>query len=76
MGIVCNARGPRVVCADACDDAGLDVASLSGETQAALRAALPPESVVAGPVQLAASETPAGFAAAVELVAADPASTP
>ena len=36
--IVCNARGPGVVCADACADAGLSVASLSAETQAALRA--------------------------------------
>ena len=34
---------------------------------------LPPASIVAGPVQLVASESPAGFRAAVELVAADPA---
>ena len=73
VGIVCNARGPGVVCADACTDAGLGVASLSSSTQAALRAVLPPESVVAGPVQLVASESPAGFRAAVEHVAADPA---
>ena len=73
VGIVCNARGPGVVCADACVDAGLGVASLSAETQDALRAVLPPESIVAGPVQLVAAETPAGFRAAVELVAADPA---
>jgi acyl-CoA synthetase (NDP forming) len=26
VGIVCNARGPSVVCADACEDAGLEVA--------------------------------------------------
>jgi acyl-CoA synthetase (NDP forming) len=71
VGIVCNARGPGVVCADACVDAGLVVASLSAATQDALRAVLPPESIVAGPVQLVASETPAGFRRAVELVAAD-----
>jgi acyl-CoA synthetase (NDP forming)/GNAT superfamily N-acetyltransferase len=73
VGIVCNARGPGVVCADACTDAGLGVASLSAETQAALRASLPPHSVVAGPVQLVASESPEGFRLAVEHVAADPA---
>ena len=73
VGIVCNARGPGVVCADACADAGLGVASLSAETQAALREILPPASVVAGPVQLVAAESPAGFRAAVEHVAADPA---
>ena len=37
VGIVANARGPLVVCADACADAGLDVVSLAPETQAALR---------------------------------------
>ncbi|WP_028063415.1 bifunctional acetate--CoA ligase family protein/GNAT family N-acetyltransferase [Solirubrobacter soli] len=50
VAIVCNARGPTVVCVDACIDAGLEVA---------------------GPVQLVASETPAGFRAAVERVAAE-----
>ena len=73
VGIVCNARGPGVVCADACTDAGLTVASLSEETQSALRSFLAPTSVVAGPVQLVAAESPAGFRAAVEHVAADPA---
>ena len=73
VGIVCNARGPGVVCADACADAGLGVAALSAETQAALREILPPASVVAGPVQLVAAESPAGIRAAVEHVAADPA---
>ena len=73
VGIVCNARGPGVVCADACADAGLAVASLSADTQATLREILPPASVVAGPVQLVADESPAGFRAAVEHVAADPA---
>ena len=73
VGIVCNARGPGVVCADACTDAGPERRELSDETQAALRELLPPTSVVAGPVQLVAAESPAGFRAAVEHVAADPA---
>ena len=38
-----------------------------------MRELLPPTSVVAGPVQLVAAESPAGFRAAVEHVAADPA---
>ena len=68
-----NARGPGVVCADACADAGLGVATLSrGDPGGAARRAAA-ESVVAGPVQLVAAESPAGFRAAVELVAADPA---
>ena len=73
VGIVCNARGPGVVCADACTDAGLTVASLSEATRSALRSFLAPTSVVAGPVQLVAAESPEGFRAAVEHVAADPA---
>jgi acyl-CoA synthetase (NDP forming) len=73
VGIVANARGPAVVCADACADAGLAVASLARETRAALRERLAPETLVAGPVQLVAAETPERFRAAVELVAADPA---
>src|SRR6478735_7756576 len=50
VGIVCNARGPSVVCADACDDAGLEVV----ET-----------------VQVAASESPENFAAAVRALDVD-----
>lgn len=72
VAIIANARGPLVVCADACADAGLEVATLSEETQAALRAQLPAQSVVAGPVQLVASETPDQFAAVAEQVAEDP----
>jgi acyl-CoA synthetase (NDP forming)/RimJ/RimL family protein N-acetyltransferase len=50
VAIVANARGPAVVCGDACADAGLEVVSS---------------------VQLAATETPERFRAAVEAVDAD-----
>src|SRR5262249_34251089 len=69
VGIVGNARGPIVVCADACADAGLDVVALAPETQAALGDV----QVAAGPVQLVAGERPERLRAAVEHVAADPA---
>ena len=72
VAIIANARGPLVVCADACTDSGLNVATLSEETQRALSERLPAMSVVAGPVQLVASESPDTFAAVAELVAADP----
>ena len=73
-GSCANARGPGVVCADACIDAGLGGREpLARRPRHELRALLPPESVVAGPVQLVAAESPGGFRAAVELVAADPA---
>ena len=72
VAIIANARGPLVVCADACTDSGLNVATLSEDTQRALTERLPATSVVAGPVQLVASESPDTFAAVAELVAADP----
>ena len=72
VAIIANARGPLVVCADACTDSGLNVATLSEATQRALTERLPTTSVVAGPVQLVASESPDTFAAVAELVAADP----
>ncbi|MBE2314586.1 GNAT family N-acetyltransferase [Solirubrobacter sp. CPCC 204708] len=73
VAIVANARGPLVVCADACADAGLEAATLSEATQRELAEQLPPESVVAGPVQLVAGASPATFAAVAGRVAADPA---
>jgi acyl-CoA synthetase (NDP forming) len=72
VAIIANARGPLVVCADACTDSGLTVATLSEDTQRALFERLPATSVVAGPVQLVAAESPETFAAVAELVAADP----
>jgi acyl-CoA synthetase (NDP forming) len=72
VGLVGNARGPLVVCADACADAGLEVAALAAGTQEALRARLTPSSTVAGPVQLVADDRPERFRAAVEQVAGDP----
>jgi acyl-CoA synthetase (NDP forming)/GNAT superfamily N-acetyltransferase len=71
VGIVANGRGPAVVCADACADAGLSIAALSPATQAALRERLVPESLVAGPVVLASADTPERFGAAAVLVGAD-----
>jgi acyl-CoA synthetase (NDP forming)/GNAT superfamily N-acetyltransferase len=72
VAIVANARGPLVVCADACTDAGLDVAALGAQTRDALAAQLGPDAVVTGPVQLPADTPPQGFARAVALAAADP----
>src|SRR5262249_18852582 len=69
VGIVGNARGPIVVCADACADAGLGGVALAPEPEAALGEV----QVAAGPVQLVAGERPERFRAAVEHVAADPA---
>src|SRR5208282_5450325 len=54
VGVVSNTRGGGVLAADACGDAGLQVASLTGQTQQALRDLLPSGAAVAGPVDTTA----------------------
>src|SRR5262249_21660084 len=41
VGIVTNAGGPGILCADACEARGLDVPALADETVAHMRAVLP-----------------------------------
>ena len=50
VGVVSNTRGATVLAADACGDAGLQVAGLAADTQRALREILSREAAVAGPV--------------------------
>ncbi|HVP02733.1 MAG TPA: acetate--CoA ligase family protein [Solirubrobacteraceae bacterium] len=79
VGIVTNAGGPGVACADACAAAGLDVEPLDEDAQAALRSALPTSAAVSNPVDVLAGASArdlgravriAGSAAAVDAVIA------
>ena len=72
VGVVSNTRGAAVLAADACDDAGLQVASLAGDTQRALRDVLPREAAVTGPVDTTVLVTPGPFRRCLEFVGADP----
>jgi acyl-CoA synthetase (NDP forming) len=72
VAVVSNARGAGVLAADACGDAGLQVASLAADTQRALRDMLPAGAVVAGPVDTTAAVEPGAFRRCLELVGADP----
>jgi acyl-CoA synthetase (NDP forming)/GNAT superfamily N-acetyltransferase len=72
VGVVSNTLGGDVLAADACDDVGLQVASLSLQTQRALRDLLPPGAAVAGPVDTTAGVAPGAFRRCLELVGADP----
>ena len=72
VGVVSNTRGGAVLGADACGDAGLQVASLSEDTQRALRDLLPDVASVAGPVNTTAAVAPGLFRRCLELVGADP----
>jgi acyl-CoA synthetase (NDP forming)/GNAT superfamily N-acetyltransferase len=72
VAVVSNARGAAVLAADACGDAGLQVASLAGTTQQALRDMLPAGAAVTGPVDTTAVVAPGVFRRCLELVGADP----
>ena len=73
VAILTNAGGPGILCADACEAEGLEVPTLSAETQDALRAMLAKEASVANPVDMIASATAAQFREAIGIVGADPA---
>jgi acyl-CoA synthetase (NDP forming)/GNAT superfamily N-acetyltransferase len=72
VGVVSNTRGGVVLAADACADAGLQIAGLTGATQRALRELLGGFAEVAGPVDTTLLVTPGGFRRSLELVGADP----
>lgn len=72
VGVVTNAGGLGILCADACDTAGLVLPELTEETRAALAAVLPAEASVANPVDLLGSATAATYRAALEPLLADP----
>jgi acetate---CoA ligase (ADP-forming) len=70
VGIVTNAGGPGIMCADACEAGGLKVVQLSPPLQASLAEGLPAEAAVANPVDMLASAPPEHYRRTVELVAA------
>jgi acyl-CoA synthetase (NDP forming)/RimJ/RimL family protein N-acetyltransferase len=72
VGVVSNTRGVTLLAADACDDAGLRVARLAGDTQQALRDLLPRGATVTGPVDTTLRAGPGLFGRCLELVGADP----
>ena len=72
VAVVSNTRGAAVLATDACHDAGLRVARLSGDTKQALRDLLPRDATVAGPVDTTLLAGPGLFGQCLELVGADP----
>jgi acetyl coenzyme A synthetase (ADP forming)-like protein len=55
VGILTNAGGPGIMCADACEAAGLEVPELPEEVRAALGEHLPAEASLANPVDMIAT---------------------
>jgi acetyl coenzyme A synthetase (ADP forming)-like protein len=70
VAILSNAGGPAILCADACAVAGLEVAGLPADTQAALREFLPAEASTDNPVDMIASASAANYARALRVLAA------
>ncbi len=70
VGLVTNAGGPAILCADACEDAGLVVPELDAATRERLATFLPPAASTGNPVDLIASATPEAYRKSVEVLLA------
>jgi acetyl coenzyme A synthetase (ADP forming)-like protein len=73
VAVLTNAGGLGILCADACEAAGLELASFGDETTAALRAALPPAASVGNPVDVLGSAGAESYAGSLGPLVADPA---
>ena len=71
VGIITNAGGPAILCADACEARGLEVPVLSENSQAKLRAFLPAGASVGNPIDMIASAPAEHYRQAIEIVAGD-----
>ena len=69
VGIVTNAGGPGIMCADACEAAGLQVPELPDSIRDSLREFLTPEAGLANPVDLIATATAAQYRRAITTLA-------
>jgi acetyl coenzyme A synthetase (ADP forming)-like protein len=72
VGILTNAGGLGILCADACESVGLEVPALTKETEEALRAILPVEASVANPVDMLGGATSESYALVLPHLLSDP----
>ncbi|HEY6203765.1 MAG TPA: GNAT family N-acetyltransferase [Candidatus Limnocylindria bacterium] len=73
VAILTNAGGPAILATDACEAAGLEIAPLSDDTTAKLRAFLPAEASTANPIDMIASAGADEYARSIAVLASDPA---
>jgi acetate---CoA ligase (ADP-forming) len=73
VAILTNAGGLGILCADACDGAGLELPELSEATRAALGSVLPAEASSVNPVDMLGSASAELYERALPLVLSDPA---
>ncbi len=72
VAVLTNAGGLGILCADACEAAGLELPALAEETQARLREVLPAEASVANPIDMLGSATAASYELVLPIVLRDP----
>jgi acetate---CoA ligase (ADP-forming) len=70
VGIISNAGGLGILCADACEAAGLEVPTLPHETLRGLSEFLPREASTGNPVDMIASASADDYRRAIDIVAA------
>jgi acetate---CoA ligase (ADP-forming) len=70
VGIVTNAGGPGVMCADACEAVGLEVPELPEEVLASLREFLPAEAGISNPVDMIATASADHYRQTIRALAA------
>lgn len=73
VGVITNAGGLGILCADACERAGLELPQLGAGTTERLAEMLPAEATIANPVDMLGSATAEAYGAALPVVLADPA---
>jgi acetyl coenzyme A synthetase (ADP forming)-like protein len=71
VGVLTNAGGLGILCADACEKAGLELPELGEETRAALAEIFPADASLANPVDMLGSATAATYLAAIPPLLAD-----
>jgi acetate---CoA ligase (ADP-forming) len=72
VAVLTNAGGPGVTAADALEAEGLTLAALQRETEATMRALLPPAASVSNPVDMLAGASPQDYAACLRALLDDP----
>jgi acetyl coenzyme A synthetase (ADP forming)-like protein len=72
VALLTNAGGLGILCADACETAGLELAQLTEETVYELAEVLPAEASTANPVDVLGSATASIYQTALPLLLADP----
>ena len=73
VAVLTNAGGLGILCADACEAAGLELPRLGDETVRQLEAILPAEASLANPVDMLGSASDDSYRTALPLLLADPA---